>query len=329
MAWGTSSSPVRFLKGQTAYNHSLALDLMGGEVLAAFDESTVMDGRHTIKTVTEGRSWRFPKTWKATSEYHTAGQEMLGNNIETGEVTVTIDGLQVAHTAIYDFDAMLAHFDVRSEFSRQLGIALSNAYDKNVIRANILAARTAGVGPFPGGTVISDAALVATGAIDGKAWIDAIIKANEALFEKEVPEDRPRYMLVNKKVFNAIKFAKDTTGNYLAIRNEFGPIQAGGIAGRGESLSIDGVEIYAGAAARLPFGTNDTADTAVHAKYRADYTKTTALLWTPDATATVKLQSLAMETERDVRRQEDFLVAKLAVGHGTLRPECAVEFKIV
>jgi hypothetical protein len=42
---------------------------------------------------------------------------------------------------------------------------------------------------------------------------------------------------------------------------------------------------------------------------------------------TVKLMDVAMETERDVRRQEDFMVAKMAVGTDALRPECAVEFK--
>ena len=50
-------------------------------------------------------------------------------------------------------------------------------------------------------------------------------------------------------------------------------------------------------------------------------------MWCPEAVGTLKLMDLAMETERDVRRQEDFMVAKLAVGHGVLRPELAVEFK--
>jgi hypothetical protein len=36
---------------------------------------------------------------------------------------------------------------------------------------------------------------------------------------------------------------------------------------------------------------------------------------------------ISLETERDVRRLEDFLVSKLFVGHGVLRPEMAVEFK--
>ncbi len=322
------SNPTRFGKGQSANERELFLDLFGGEVLAAFQETTLMDGKHQIKNLTSGRSWRFPKVWKATSEYHTAGQQLLGNNIETGEISITVDHLRVAHTAIYDLDEMISHFDIRGQFSRELGLELAYGYDKDVLRQTVLAARTTGDGPFPGGTVIEDAALTATGTVDGKAWIDAIIKANEEMYEKDVPESQQRYMAVNKKVFNAIKFAKDANGQYLAIHRDFGEPQAGGIRGRGQFLDIDGVYVYHGTKARLPFGANDTSNNGVYSKYRADYSKTTGVLWTPMATATTKLADVALETERDVRRQEDFMVAKMAVGHGTLRPECAVEFKL-
>ena len=50
-------------------------------------------------------------------------------------------------------------------------------------------------------------------------------------------------------------------------------------------------------------------------------------MWCPEAVGTVELIGVGMEMERDTRRQEDFMVARMAVGHGTLRPECAVEFK--
>ncbi len=45
------------------------------------------------------------------------------------------------------------------------------------------------------------------------------------------------------------------------------------------------------------------------------------------AVSTVKLMDISMETERDVRRLEDFMVSKMFVGHGTMRPEMAIEFK--
>jgi hypothetical protein len=44
-----------------------------------------------------------------------------------------------------------------------------------------------------------------------------------------------------------------------------------------------------------------------------------------DAVGTVKLMDLAMEAEYQTRFQGTLMVARYAVGHGILRPECAVE----
>jgi hypothetical protein len=127
-------------------------------------------------------------------------------------------------------------------------------------------------------------------------------------------------------VFDAIKYAKDANGRYLALYTEINQGQSpnGGVARRVQKLEIEGVEIYR---SRLMPSTNESSDTTVYSKYRANYSTTTGVLWTPMAAGTVKLQDIAMETFRDVRRQEDFMVAKMAAGSGTLRPECAVEFK--
>ena len=64
MATGTPSNPARFLYGQsTTDQRNLALDVFGGEVMAAFDLNTVFLDKHQVKSVSGGaRSWRFPKT---------------------------------------------------------------------------------------------------------------------------------------------------------------------------------------------------------------------------------------------------------------------------
>ncbi|MBP5855684.1 hypothetical protein KAJ83_01585 [Marivibrio halodurans] len=322
MAFGDDGNPARFGKGQSADDRNLFLKIFGGEVLTAFQEKVLTLDKHKVQNIESGKSAQFPKTWKAQAEYHTAGKEMLGNDIDTTEVTITIDGLLVAHTAIYDLDEKMSHFDVTGEFSTELGRALAREFDKNVMRQTILAARTSADGPFPGGNVITDAALANSGTISGKDWIDAIRQANIDLFDNDVPDDDPRYMLVNAKVYDAIKYAKDTDGNYLVVNRDFG--QIGAIAGREEAMQIDGVTIMK---QRTIPNSDESADSSVYSKYQADYSTTTGILWTPEAVGTLRLQDIAMETERDVRRQEDFMVSKMAVGHGTLRPETAVEFK--
>jgi len=324
------STPSRFLQGQatgstTADMRTLALDIFGGEVITAFDLAVVTVDKVQTRTLSGGaRSARFPKIWKATAEYHVAGKELLGNEIETGEISITPDELLVAHTAIYDVDEMLSHFEVRSQFSAELGRALARVYDKNNFRQIALAARTAGVGPFPGGSKIVDAALVNTGTINGVDWIDAIRSANRTLFNKDVPESEQRFMVVNWDVFDAIKFAKDANGQYLVLTNQLnGSPSTGGIAGRDETLTIDGVTIYR--SRNMP-NTDESADASVYSKYRADYSKTTGVLWTPMSVANVKMRDITLEHTRDVRRQENFMVASMLAGHGTLRPECAIEF---
>jgi len=320
------STPSRFGQGQDGSDtRHLFLKQFGGEVLTAYSLNTLTLDKHVVKAISAGKSWQFPKTWQASTEYHTPGSELLGDEIETSEIVVTMDGLLVSHVGIYDLDEKMSHFDVTSQFSSELGKALARTFDKNVFRALILAARTAADGPFPGGTVVTDANLNASGSISGADWIDAIRSANITLFGKDVPEDLPRYMSVNAAVFDAIKYARDANGHYLLLnRDTYDVPAAGGIAGRGEFIMVDGVKVYR--SRNMP-NTNESADSSVYSKYRANYSTTTGVLWCPQAVATVKLMDIALETERDVRRQEDFMVAKMAVGHGTLRPELAVEFK--
>lgn len=328
MAIGDPSSPTRFLGGQAGVtNRELALDVFGGEVLTAFDLAVQFPDKVNQRTLKGGaRSARFPKVWKATAEYHTAGQELLGNDIDTGEITVTVDEILVSHVAIYDLDEMLSHFEVKSQFSSELGRALARVYDKNIARSLILAARQAGVGPFPGGDVITDAGLLNTGTIDGMAWIEAIREGSRRFFNKDVPDSMPTYLAVNFEVFEAIKYAKDANGNYLVLNRDFGHrTNGGGVDGTAETLQIDNVTIIK--SRNMP-NTDESADTSVYSKYRGNYAKTTGIMWKPMAVATVKLMDVSLETTRDTRRLEDFMVAKMLSGNGTLRPECAIEFKL-
>lgn len=334
MALGDASSPARFGAGQTnpaTDDRVLFLKIFGGEVLAAFTENVVTLDKHVRQQIASGKSAQFPKTWKASSEYHTAGAELLGTDIDTDEVEITVDGLLVSHVGIYDLDQKMSHFDVSGEFSAELGRQLARSYDTNVFRSIILAARTAATSGWNNaGQTIVDATLTNTGVTNGEAWINHIREANRGLFSRNVPEDTPRFMACNANVFEAIKYATDTNGNYIVINRDLNGVvpggMAGGVSGRQEVLLVDGVQIFR---SNLMPTTNETADTSVWVDYRADYSATTAVMWCPQSVGTVELIGVNMETERDVRRQEDFMVAKMAVGHGTLRQECAVEFKTV
>ncbi len=326
MAFGDNSNPARI--GQNVGggdDRALFLKVFGGEVLTAFQERVLTLDKHMVQTISSGKSAQFPKTWKANAEYLTAGQEMLGGDIDTSEVNINIDGLMVAHTEIFDLDSKMSHFEVTGEFSAELGRALARAFDRNVMRSIVQAARLpATAGWNNAGNIIENAALVANPTTDAQklAWFNAILEANEALFSKDVPEDASRYMVVPKAVFNGIRYAKDG-GHYLVSNREFSAANYG-VENVKEVLEIDGVMVMP--QRTLP-NTDESSDSSVYSGYQADYSTTTGILWCPQAVGTVKLMDVALENTRDVRRQSDFFVGKQAVGTGPLRQECAVEFR--
>ncbi|MDR5879023.1 hypothetical protein [Caballeronia sp. LZ032] len=321
-------NPVAFGNGQSnpADDRSLFLKMFSGEVLTSFTAATLTKGKIREKNITSGKSYQFPRTGTSTAEYLARGQEMLGNPFATGEVEVTIDAPMVAHHALWDFDQAMSQFDVRGPMTADMGQALARMYDQNNFRQIALAARTAAVGPFPGGDKIASAGLAAdgtTGLIDGLAWMDAIRKAKLLKKHKNLPASAPWYLVVSPETFDAIKYAKNSAGQFVNLNSLISLATAGVGAVPTEAIRFEGVTILD---SNLLPNANDTANTGVFSKYRADFSKTLGLMWQPDAVAVLTLMGISTETFRDVRRQEDFIVSKQAVGHGTLRAECAVEF---
>ena len=135
---------------------ALFMKIFSGEVLAAFEEVNVMKNLHRMRTIDHGKSASFPILGKAAARYHTPGTAILGSNkIATSERVINIDDLLIADVAIYDLDDAKNHYDVRGEYSRQLGFALAREFDKKTMRVGVLAARSTGlIADEPGGSQI-------------------------------------------------------------------------------------------------------------------------------------------------------------------------------
>jgi hypothetical protein len=67
---------------------------------------------------------------------------------------------------------------------------------------------------------------------------------------------------------------------------------------------------------------------ALFTTYNGDYSKTVGIVANKWAVGTVQLADIALESEYEIRRQGTFMVAKMATGHGVLRPESAIEIKV-
>jgi len=340
----------------------LFLKLYAGEVLTAFEEKKVLSDKVRTRTITKGKSASFPMTGRATAEYLTPGNEITGGSIRAGERIVTIDDLLISSQFIANIDEAINHYDVRSIYSKEAGIALANEADKNVARMLVKAAlstnatRAAGLvqdykafteEDFTNNVTIGSAA----GDITDPAKIaKAIFDARKEMEVKNVPTDGACVVLAPDQYYALMDV---TDGNKLVYMNkDFGG--AGSIAS-GVAPSIAGMPIVMSnhvvmsnlytslvtgnanegvTSDNAPLANTAGSGRATHydlptanvdgADMVALAAKFKGFVFTPDAVATVKLLDLGMESEYQINRQGTLMVAKYAMGHNVLRPAACI-----
>ena len=305
------------INGSASDNTALFLKVFGGEVLAALEKNTITLNRHTIRTISSGKSAQFPATGRITSSYHTPGTEILGSAVLANERVITIDGLLISAAFIADIDEAMNHYEVRSIYSTEMGRQLGYVWDENVFSEIILGARaSATVTGLSGGSTITDSNMGSTTlATKADALGKALYAAAQVLDEKDITEDG-RYAAFRPAEYYALVQAVQS-GGFSAINTLYG---GRGSYAEGEIVKVAGIEILKSNI--LPI-TNLSAKTY----HGVNASTTKGVVWTKDAVGTVKLLDLSMQSEWDIRRQGTLMVARYAMGHGFLRPECCVELK--
>ena len=287
---------------------ALFLKVFGGEVMTAFQDMNEILDKHVVRSIQSGKSAQFPATWRVAAAYHTPGAEIVGQASNVNERVITIDDLLVSSVFIANIDEAKSHYDVRSIYSVEAGAALRRTFNTNVMQVGILAARAATTvtGGF-GGSVLTLAGYGTSGAdIAG-----GVFSAAQAMDEKDIPEN-DRYVFLKPAQYNLVA---QTTN---VINRDWG---GAGVYADGSVLKVAGVSFVK--SNNLPT-TNVTTGVAA---YQGNFSTTVGLVMQKQAVGTVKLMDLAVEMEYDIRRQGTLMVAKYAMGHGILRPECAVEMK--
>lgn len=293
---------------------ALFLKLFSGEVLTAFETASVTRDKHMVRTISMGKSAAFPATWKVTGGYHTPGAEIVGQTSNVNERVITIDDLLISSVFIPNIDEAKSHFDYRSIYSNECGVFLGTNWDKNVLQVGLLAARASATvtGANGGTSLTSTTTLYRTSATD---LVAGHFAAAQALDEKDVPQGQQRYSFLKPAQYYLLASTPTTllvNRDYVADNGDFSKGQMGEVAG------IKLVKTN-----NLPTTNVATGPTA----YQGDFTKTAALIMTDAAVGTVKLLDMQSEMDYDIRRQGTLIVAKYLMGHGILRPECAVELK--
>lgn len=289
---------------------ALFLKVFSGEVLATFQETNLMKSLHTVRSIDSGKSAQFPVIGNAAAAYHVPGIELLGASIAGNEKIISIDGFLVSHVWITELDEKMNHYDVRSKYANALGRALALKYDKQCLQVAVLAARAAAtITGLNGGSVLTNPAFDT----DGEALANGIFDAAQAMDEKDIPQEE-RYMVVRPKHYHLM------SRSTKVLNRDWG---GQGVFADGSVLRVAGIDIKM--SNNLP-STIIAAETGEANTYAGTFTNTVGVAFHREAIGTVELASLTMEKERSARHIADFVSGRLAVGHGFLRPECAVEF---
>lgn len=283
-----------------------------GLVLNRFKEATKFLNRHVLRTIDHGRGERFDALGEATAIYHVPGTDLSdkGRQIKHDAFDILVDPLLIAPMYLDAIDDAMNHFELKNRYAGKLGFALARSMDANIAQCAILAARHAARVPDGfGGSQLVDANM----ATDAEVLFNSLYDAKVVMDQKDVPPTgRTAAMLP--------EYASMLARNFDALNSLYGGT---GSVKEGEVLRIAGFDIVP--ANDVP-STNVT--NTINHKYDGDFTKTVAVCFTDEAVGTVQLKGLTAETAWDHNRQAWFLAAKLCVGHGVLRPECAVELAV-
>lgn len=313
MANSTPSNPG-FKAGGAAGNTDLLLDIFGGEVQASYERMTVMRDKHRIFTLTNGKSLRFPRVGRATATYHTPGTEIVGKQIDHDEIVLSSDDKLISDVFVSDIQEILNHFDIRSEYVRQLAEALAVQFDQNAMRAVVKAARATDLLGGGASTPVVDSALLT----DATKLFEAFSKAKENLDGKNVRVD-----MVD--VFGLVKNAQW----YLMARSDKNlnrDYNGGDASLRKHTLeTIDGIKIIKSNIA--PFGADDSANLAIPLRYRQKMGTTVGAVWTKDAIGTAEVQGVSVQTEDQISKQGTLILARQMTGTDTFRASDAVELR--
>lgn len=296
------------------------LKVFSGEVISAFERSALAVNNHLMRTISSGKSASFPVMGRAKAAYLAAGQSLddIREAIKHNEKIIGIDGLLTSDQMVTDIYEAMSHFDVRNEYSKQMGEALAVSAD-GAILAEIakLAIDTKENITGLGKGVILDKKLAASDIgiteAEGKMIVQMLLELKAKFSNQYVPATE-RYVYMKPEGVAAL------VASWNAINRDFGAV---GTLTDGNITKIAGFNII-----EVPHLTDGGADGAhvltsgtAHTFPTTYKDKCVFVAAHHSAVGTVKLKDLAVETGRRIEYQATQLVAKYAMGHGGLRPE--------
>ena len=347
----TSPSRVGLVEGNSD-NNELFLKKFSGEILQTFEESNVFKALHTIRTIESGKSAQFPVTGIATANYHTPGENIAEqggasskylSDIKKTEKIINIDKMLIASTFLANIDDVKNHYDIRSVYANELGKALAVRFDTALAKVFMAAARQSAnlsqVGKAGGQLDVPNNDFSAPGVVGtpasftGADLVAAFFTAAQKLDENDVPSDG-RFCVLRPQEYYKLVTGADSSNSFNLLSAVNSDIGGQGSIAQGTVPQIAGISIYksnhipstdlSGTSSGDGESSNDVF-LGNGVGYNGDFRNSFGIISHSAAVGTVKLLDLATESEYQIERQGTLFVAKYAMGHGVLRPECAIE----
>lgn len=293
---------------------ALWLKVYAGEVLTTFSNENVMLPLTRVRQALLGaKSAQFPVTGTVSGGYHQPGVELVGQTTKQAEKIINADDALVSDLFLDSLEGLKNQYDIRSIYSREQGIFLANQLDKKLIQISILAARAAAniSGVTPAGSALAVSAMDTD-----KAVLKAGLRSAAQTFdEKNVPQ-YDRHAVIRP------------AQHYLLLQDDEvinSRYDVGGSSRKGTVSEFSGIMLHK--SNNIPNGVV-AANTGENNTYSGTFTKTVAAVFQKEAVGTVQVMGLSTETDYIIEKQGWMLIAKFAMGHGILRPECAIELAI-
>lgn len=340
------SIPVLFRDNRNFANATesstdLLYPVLQAETLLAYTNNTMLASMVNRMQVPEG-SLRvdIPLMHEIGSEFHQAGEEMLGLDVAVRTRSVYLDDRpRVSHVYMDDIDGMLAKVDARQKLAMRMGTELAQQADIAVWRLLIQASRVAAGSntddPFLGGGYDGNgAALIDADFDDGDAgaaqdFLAALDSINLKFAQRNIPFT-DRYAIIKPDLFFQVaKLETLVSGgtswgaqiignrNYDTKNKQFTEAYS-----QQEPLYYRGFQIYWSNLLVQDDGSTDSSNRAISTA------NSVGVVFQKESVAFVEKLPLAFEKARVATRGADFMSARTLIGGGTIRPEAVVELAV-
>lgn len=298
---------------------ALFLEKFSGDVLKYRNNKAIAKNFVMKKSIDEGISFRFPIIGKTSASYHTPGAEILGTAIDHNEVTVTVDGTHYSDVFVAEWDEMINHYDVMSEYAKQLGEALAIEQDELILRSVFLAANNSTPinTDYPtGATTTLGAGLTSAAATGFAAAFSAKLFAAAQNFAEKNWDVGDLVCMTTPAVYFAL--AQETD---LYNRDFSG----GGDYSEGLISKVAGIKIVKHN--NFPTTNRASDNSRQNNVYVSDMSDTAALVFAPKAAALLERKGVQVEKTYDARRFGTLVTAREIWGCSQLRPDCAYDIE--